>query len=100
MTDLDLLAHNIEKWAVVRGLDKANPRDQFLKVVEEVGEIAASMARGKQDELKDAIGDVFVTITILAMQNGMNINECVAAAYAEIKGRTGKMVNGVFIKYE
>jgi NTP pyrophosphatase (non-canonical NTP hydrolase) len=100
MTDLDLLAHNIEKWAVVRGLDKANPRDQFLKVVEEVGEIAASMARGKQDELKDAIGDVFVTITILAMQNGMSINECVEAAYAEIKGRTGKMVNGVFIKYE
>jgi NTP pyrophosphatase (non-canonical NTP hydrolase) len=100
MIDLDLLAHDIEKWAVVRGLDKANPRDQFLKVVEEVGEIAASMARGKQEELKDAIGDVFVTITILAMQNGMNINECVAAAYAEIKGRTGKMVNGVFIKYE
>lgn len=100
MTDLDLLAHNIEKWAVVRGLDKANPRDQFLKVVEEVGEIAASMARGKQEELKDAIGDVFVTITILAMQNGMNINECVEDAYAEIKGRTGKMVNGVFIKYE
>jgi hypothetical protein len=30
----------------------------------------------------------------------MNINECVEAAYAEIKGRTGKMVNGVFIKYE
>jgi NTP pyrophosphatase (non-canonical NTP hydrolase) len=100
MTDLDLLAHNIEKWAVVRGLDKANPRDQFLKVVEEVGEIAASMARGKQDELKDAIGDVFVTITILAMQNGLTIGECVEAAYTEIKGRTGKMVNGVFIKYE
>ena len=100
MTDLDLLAHNIEKWAVVRGLDKANPRDQFLKVAEEFGEIAAAMARGNKEELIDAIGDTYVTLTILAMQSGTSIEDCIKGAYDVIKNRSGRTINGIFIKDE
>ena len=44
------------------------------------------------------IGDVVVTLIILAMQNDMDLYECLNFAYDEIKGRTGKMVNGVFVK--
>ena len=35
---------------------------------------------------------------ILAMQNDMDLYECLNQAYNEIKGRTGKMVGGVFVK--
>lgn len=95
---IDTLAKNIEQWAVDKGIDKADPRAQFLKVVEEVGEVAAALARNDQRELKDGIGDVFVTIVILAMQNGLTIEDCIQQAWSEISARTGKTVNGVFIK--
>lgn len=48
--------------------------------------------------LKDGIGDVVVTLIILAQQNGLTLEECLDMAYGEIKGRTGKMVDGVFVK--
>lgn len=95
---LDELSAKIEKWAINKGLHKSDPSKQFLKVVEEVGEVAAALAKNKPAELQDGIGDVFVTILILALQNGMSINDCVASAYAEIADRKGKMVDGVFVK--
>lgn len=88
----------VEKWAKDKGLDKANPRDQFLKVTEEVGEVAAALARSDKEELKDGIGDTVVTLIILAMQNDMDLYECLNQAYTEISGRKGKMIDGVFVK--
>ena len=58
------------------------------------------MARNKQDDLVDAIGDLYVTIVILAQQHGTNIENCAWAAYNVIKNRQGKMVDGVFVKQE
>jgi NTP pyrophosphatase (non-canonical NTP hydrolase) len=95
---IEQLTVNIRAWARTRGIDKADPSRQFLKVAEEFGEIAAALARGKDEELKDAIGDTFVTLVILAAQCGTSIEECAYLAYEEIKGRKGKMVDGVFIK--
>lgn len=92
------LVELVEKWAKNKGLDKADPTKQMLKVVEEVGEVAAALVRNDQDALRDGIGDVTVTLIILAMQNDMDLYECLNCAYDEIKGRTGKMVNGVFVK--
>lgn len=51
-----------------------------------------------QDELIDGLGDVFVTIILAAEMAGLRIEDCLAAAYNEIKGRTGRMEGGVFIK--
>ncbi|NQE04170.1 hypothetical protein, partial [Enterococcus gallinarum] len=61
-------------------------------------EIAAGMARDNMEAVKDGIGDTIVTLIILAMQQDLNIQECLNFAYDEIKGRTGQMVNGVFVK--
>jgi NTP pyrophosphatase (non-canonical NTP hydrolase) len=94
------LVSQVEDWSKNKGLDQADSRGQFLKVVEEVGEVAAAMARSDMAELKDGIGDVVVTLVILAQQHGLTLEECLAAAYGEIAGRTGKMVNGVFVKSE
>lgn len=92
------LIKQVEQWSINKGLDKAESSKQFLKISEEVGETAAALARNDMDALRDGIGDVVVTLIILAQQNGMDLEECLNCAYDEIKGRTGKMVNGVFVK--
>ncbi|HAP2801139.1 MazG-like family protein, partial [Streptococcus pyogenes] len=66
----------IEKWAREKNLDIAEPEKQMLKVVEEVGEVAAALARNNKNDLRDGIGDVVVTLVILAMQNDMDLYEC------------------------
>jgi NTP pyrophosphatase (non-canonical NTP hydrolase) len=95
----DELFRNVEQWAIVRGLDAPELSNrQALKVMEEVGETMAALARGRRADLKDGIGDSIVTLIILAMQSGLSATECLESAYNEIKGRKGKMVNGIFIK--
>ena len=96
--NLTKLDESVKKWAENKGLHNADSSKQFLKVTEEVGEVAAALARNDMHELKDGIGDVVVTLIILAMQNGMTLEECLRQAYNEIADRKGQMVNGVFIK--
>lgn len=50
------------------------------------------------EEVMDGIGDMMVTIILAADLAGFTINECIKFAYDEIAGRTGQMVNGMFIK--
>lgn len=88
----------IEQWAIDRGLHTADPSKQMLKLMEEVGELAEGLAKDNPDAVQDAIGDAYVVLTILSMQLGMDIRQCVKMAYNEIKDRTGRMVNGVFVK--
>ena len=88
----------VKLWAVERGLHNTPPEKQFLKVAEETAEIAAGMLRGNMEAVKDGIGDTIVTLIILSMQKGTNVQECLEMAYNEIKGRTGQMVDGVFVK--
>jgi NTP pyrophosphatase (non-canonical NTP hydrolase) len=99
--NLDILANNVKEWAGNKGLlKKENSAKQMLKVTEEIGEVAAAIARDNREKLKDGIGDGFVTLIILAHQNGLTPEECLEAAWDEIKCRTGKMVDGVFVKSE
>jgi NTP pyrophosphatase (non-canonical NTP hydrolase) len=88
----------IEKWAADRNLITADPFKQTLKLGEEFGELCQGLAKNNRDLVIDSIGDMFVVLTILSQQIGVNIEYCVAAAYDEIKDRKGKMINGVFIK--
>jgi NTP pyrophosphatase (non-canonical NTP hydrolase) len=96
---MDELVRNVEQWAIAKGLDSSEYRSrQALKVMEEVGETMAALARGQRAELRDGIGDSIVTLIILALQSGLSATECLQCAYDEIKGRTGKVVDGVFVK--
>lgn len=97
---MDELIAKVEQWAKDKGLDQAESSKQMLKTVEEVGEVASALARKEKDALRDGIGDVVVTLIILAMQNDMDLYECLNQAYNEIKGRKGVMVDGVFVKLE
>lgn len=97
---MDNLVGLVEIWSQDKELDKADSSKQFLKVIEEIGEVADALAKNKPEELKDGIGDTIVTLIILAQQNGLTLEECLQTAYNEIADRKGEMVNGVFIKEE
>lgn len=91
----------VEKWAIDRNLvEGSNPHAQMLKMMEELGELAGGIAKGKREVVVDSVGDVLVVLTILCAQLGISMEECFTAAYIEIKDRKGKMVDGVFVKEE
>lgn len=91
----------IIQWASDRNILKGSTRkDQMVKLVEEIGELAGGIARGNEDKVKDSIGDALVVLTIIAEQSGTSIVECLDLAWNEIKDRKGKMVDGIFIKEE
>src|SRR5690625_2255675 len=94
------LTAKIRHWATLRDLHKADPAKQKLKLGEEFGELCEGMAKGDEDLIRDAIGDMYVVMTILSMQLGFSIEGCIATAYDEIKDRKGKMIDGVFVKEE
>ena len=96
---LEILDGKILAWGYGKGIIlRENRFQQMAKVTEEVGEVAHALCRDNVDALRDAIGDTYVTICLLAAQNGLSVQECVQAAYDEIKGRTGQMKDGVFVK--
>jgi len=97
----DELSENVLLWATEKGiLVKDNAPKQMLKVLEEVGETAGALLKDKKEEIKDGIGDTFVTLIILSKQLGLTPTECLESAWNEIKDRTGKTVDGVFVKDE
>ena len=90
----------IKRWVKDREIDKAHPQAQFVKVVEEVGEIAEGLAKKDKQLITDGVGDVYVTLVALCATLGLEIDECVYRAYKEIENRKGEMIDGVFIKEE
>tara|TARA_B100001121_G_scaffold170713_2_gene149028 strand:- start:1648 stop:2535 length:888 start_codon:yes stop_codon:yes gene_type:complete len=89
----------IRDWAESRGLyDKGDTKTQFCKLMEEAGELGRAVLKDNQAEFVDAIGDMVVVLTNMAMLGGTSIETCIDAAYDEIKNRKGKMVNGTFVK--
>lgn len=97
---MNVMDESIKLWATERGLHKADPQSQMLKVTEEVGEVAGALARNDINSVKEEIGDVLVTLIILSMQLNINIDDCKRAAYVKIKHRKGKMINGIYVKEE
>jgi len=89
----------IRTWANDRGLyDGGDPKTQALKLVEEVGETCRAILKEDTEEIIDGIGDCVVVLVNLAELTGTPIEDCIQAAYDEIKNRTGKMNNGTFKK--
>lgn len=105
------------EWAEEKGiLSKATPLAQAKKTFEEVQELIEATEvqeegletfenkKGKtcntNDEIKDALGDILVTIIIGAKMQGLQLEDCLESAYNVINNRTGKMINGQFVKNE
>ena len=91
----------IRDWAGERGLyTKGDTKTQFCKLMEEAGELGRAVLKNDNEEFIDAIGDMVVVLTNMAHLGGTTIEECIDAAYKVISKRTGKMVNGTFVKDE
>lgn len=88
----------IRQWTLDRNLQEGDPKGQILKLLEESGELASGLAKNNEAEVKDAIGDIVVVLTVLSLQLNISIEECLELAYEEIKFRKGKLINGVFVK--
>lgn len=91
----------IRGWATVRGLyEKGDAKTQYIKLQEEAGELAKALLKDDQLEIIDAIGDIVVVLTNLSHLAGYKIEDCIDSAYDVISKRTGKMINGTFVKSE
>lgn len=96
------LEQNVIEWATDRGIiAHSTTHAQALKAVSEMGEVADAVIKGDQDALIDGIGDVMVCLINLAHMSGTDLEECLEAAWNEIKDRKGRMVaGGAFVKEE
>ena len=107
----------IIQWAKDKGiLEKATPLKQLEKTQEELDETKDALwwdsknvkeyqnSKGKlvntKEEILDGYGDQLVTLIIGAEMNGLKLEDCLEAAYNVISKRTGKMVDGMFVKDE
>ena len=89
----------IRDWAEYRGIyAEGDPKTQYIKLMEEAGELGRAILKQSREEQKDAIGDMVVVLTNLAELLDMPIEECVESAWNVISKRTGKMINGTFVK--
>jgi len=89
----------IRIWAAERGLyDKGDVKTQYIKLMEETGEIGRAILKEDTAELIDGIGDAVVVLTNLAELAGVPIEDCIQEAYNVIAKRKGKMINGTFVK--
>jgi len=115
------LSKLVIEWGESKGiLDSSTPLRQLDKTQEELDETRAALKKlndldrqpnlmealgippeNKEDilaEVKDGIGDMLVTIVLLAKMVDLDTTDCLNAAYDVIKQRTGKMVDGQFVK--
>ena len=86
-------------WAEQKKIfEKGNPEAQCDKTFEEVTELSAAIYENNKEEIIDALGDILVTIIIQAEMQGLKLEDCLQSAYNVISKRTGKMIDGQFVK--
>ena len=95
---MEELVNKVQEWSIGKGLNVVDPRFQYLKVMEELGEIGDELMNMKnlspmddiallnlcQENLIDAVGDTHVTLIILAQQLGIDYNTLDSATEFEI----------------
>ena len=111
--DLQTNFDNVIKWGEEKGIigrdGTGTIKKQLDKVFEEVNELktaidqysTASTTREQWDaldEIQDAIGDSIITLILIAPMFGVYAENCLESALGVIQKRTGKMVDGEFLK--
>ncbi len=98
----DELQVNIKGWLRDRKITvNGSSQAQVIKLGEEFGELCSGIARGDKKLIEDSIGDMFVVMMAISTIEGLNMNECIEAAWHEIKDRKGYLnESGIFIKEE
>ena len=96
------LIEEVRNWGRAKGIightGQATEQSQLTKLLEEVGELQHAIRDNIEHEKIDAIGDCTVVLILLADIIGISFEECLETAYQVISQRTGKMVDGQFVK--
>lgn len=94
---LSELVDKITQWHKDRNLiDGSTDKDQFCKLVQEVGELCDNICKNKP--IADDIGDAIVVLINIATRNKLTLSDCLSSAWDDIKDRKGLMIDGVFVK--
>ena len=87
----------IGQWHKDRNLIKGSTdKDQYMKLIQEAGELSDSLCKGK--DIRDDVGDMMVVLINIMVRNNLTMKDCLKVAYADIKDRKGKMIDGIFVK--
>lgn len=98
-TTISNLISKIMKWHEDRNLiEGSTDKDQVLKLQQELGELSDSVC--KQKDMKDDLGDMMVIMLNIMRRNNLTMEECLETAYIDIKDRKGRMIDGIFVKFE
>jgi NTP pyrophosphatase (non-canonical NTP hydrolase) len=102
MLSLEELVESVIQWGEARGItENSDAKTQYLKLVEEVGELGGAIARGRRDDMLDACGDIIVVALMIMAIEDTSMEECLGKAWNEIKDRKGFLrPDGIFIKEE
>lgn len=80
-------------------IPNSTPLAQWKKAAEELDELKDALKMNDKYEAIDAIGDTVVCLINICALLDVNLTDCLAAAYEEIKNRTGHMgTDGIFYK--
>jgi NTP pyrophosphatase (non-canonical NTP hydrolase) len=98
--DMNELVSNFRGWGLSRKIiQNSSALMQFEKTKEEVQELEDGLLSGNHDEIADAIGDIVVTLVMVASCAGLDFTRCCAGAWEEIKDRKGHLnEQGIFVK--
>jgi NTP pyrophosphatase (non-canonical NTP hydrolase) len=96
----NIIELDVIRWAEDRQILKhGNVKTQLLKTMSELGELADAVIKNDRSEIVDGLGDVLVTLIVVATMLDLDLTNCLERAYDEIKDRKGYLnENGVFVK--
>ena len=88
------------RWSEARKIiPNSTPFAQSMKAVEEINELVDALREDKREDAIDAVGDTLVCLINVCALMDVNITDCLAAAYEQIKDRRGYMnEQGIFVK--
>lgn len=88
------------QWGEARGIvQNSTPFAQALKTKEELDELFDAISKQDVAAMKDAYGDILVTLIMGCACADLDLVECLKGAYDEIKHRKGYLnKDGIFVK--
>jgi len=94
------LEMKVIQWGEARGIVKnSTPKAQLEKTIEEVMELRDALRMDDRDAMKDAYGDILVTLIMGCATADVDLVSCLELAYNEIKDRKGFLnADGIFVK--
>jgi len=97
--ELETQIERTRAWAAEKGIfTKGTPVAQAAKVVEEAHELQDEVNENNRAAALIELGDVAVTIIVLAEQLGTTVEHCLELAMDKNEKRTGQMIDGTFVK--